>query len=125
MAACWRDYQLSCVQKAFDAEIEQIEREYESEKVNLKERLLNSLLEQRKRLMEGKDLEESQGMEHGTCFVYYFESSIKVEVSSTATSGGKVQRKLRGKRIDGPGGESGKASGGTKKRQLFGLDDTL
>lgn len=54
-AACWRDYQLASVQKAFEAEIEQIEREFEAEKTNLKEKLLNELLEQKRRLVEGRD----------------------------------------------------------------------
>lgn len=51
-AACWRDYQLGCVQKAFEAEVKQIEAEYESEKSNLKEKLLGELLEERRKLVE-------------------------------------------------------------------------
>jgi hypothetical protein len=61
-AACLRDYQLACVQKAFDAEIDQIEREYEAERSNLKEKLLGDLLEHRRRLLENKDgMEEPNG----------------------------------------------------------------
>ncbi|PJF18954.1 Sds3-like domain-containing protein [Paramicrosporidium saccamoebae] len=65
-AACLRDYQLSCVQKAFDAEIDQIEREYESERSNLKEKLLGDLLEHRRRLLDNKDgAEEQNGVSTG------------------------------------------------------------
>ncbi len=55
-AACLRDYQLSCVQRAFDAEVEQIEREFEAEKGQLKERLLADLMEHRRRLLEKREL---------------------------------------------------------------------
>lgn len=62
-AACLRDYQLACVQRAYDTEIEQIERDFEAERAGLKERLLGDLMEHRRRLVEGKDAdEESNGM---------------------------------------------------------------
>lgn len=68
-AACWRDYQLASVQKAFEAEIELIEREFETEKTNLKEKLLNELLEQKKRLLEGRDTADE-----GNCYTYIYEA---------------------------------------------------
>lgn len=53
-AACLRDYQLACVQRAYESEVEQIEREFETEKAQLKERVLADLLEHRRRLTEGR-----------------------------------------------------------------------
>lgn len=54
-AACWRDYQLSCVQRTYDNEIEQIERDFEVERNQIKDRLIADLLEHRKRLIEVRD----------------------------------------------------------------------
>ncbi len=54
-AACWRDYQLASVQRAFEAELAAIDREYDSEQTNLKDKLLGELLEERKMLLEGRE----------------------------------------------------------------------
>lgn len=70
-AACLRDYQLSCVQKAFNAEVEQIEREFEAEKGQLKEKLLADLMEHRRRLLGKKEIstdDVANGMHMATSF---------------------------------------------------------
>lgn len=60
-AACLRDYQLACAQRAYEVEIELIEREYQTEKTHLKEKLLADLMAHRRRLLEGKEEEHSGG----------------------------------------------------------------
>jgi hypothetical protein len=51
-AAAWRDYQLECAQRLFEAEVEAVEKEFEEERARLKEKLICELLEERKRLMD-------------------------------------------------------------------------
>lgn len=64
-AACWRDFQLACVQRAFDAEMEQIEHDFTSEQSQLKSRLLADLLEHRRRLTDTKErLDQRTGTLH-------------------------------------------------------------
>lgn len=51
-AAVWRDYQLESAQRLYEAEVEQVEREFEEERGRLKEKLITELLEERRRLMD-------------------------------------------------------------------------
>lgn len=54
-AACWRDYQLSMTERAFEAEQEQIETDFAAERAQLKESLLSELLSRRASLLEERE----------------------------------------------------------------------
>ncbi len=50
-AACWRDYQLGCVQRAFDTEVSQITKDFNSDKLPIKEKVIGDLVEYKKRII--------------------------------------------------------------------------
>lgn len=135
-AACLRDYQLSCVQRAFDAEVEQIEREFEAEKGQLKDRLLADLMEHRRRLLEKRELTTDDANGTDSCPAnhlrlatapYAIEISPMAVPAAVAASGnapsgrGGYQRKLRGKRAEA--GESRVPPGGKRRQLQMGVED--
>lgn len=73
----WRDYQLESAQRAYQSEIECIERDYEDERSKLKERIIGELLEERKRLMD--ELEPTLGSTGGVI--------VSISTSNIAANG--------------------------------------
>lgn len=110
-AACWRDYQLSCVQRTYDTEIEQIEKEFDQERAQLKEKLIGDLLEHRRRLIEARDrLDNGKGGASPDCKCLLFlcldlffcvvsvstVNDSKQGAASNLAAGGKRLRSKRG-----------------------------
>jgi tRNA G10 N-methylase Trm11 len=55
LAEQWRQYQLQCINIAFESEKKQAEDEFQNEKKELKEKLIKSILKKRKQLEEEKN----------------------------------------------------------------------
>lgn len=124
-AACLRDYQLTCVQKAFELEVEQIEREFEQERSSLKEKLLSDLFEHRRRLTESKETAEDQnGINPITGSLLGGVDTVSQGQSISATAKA-TQRKLRGKRSGGDVNEQKSTQSGKRRQIQTGIEDTL
>lgn len=98
-AICWRDYQLSMTERAFEAEQEQIETEFAQEKAQLKETILQDLLARRQSLLEERErlLQQRQDQGNG------IEDDSIIPSAGLLESAGVL-----------PGGANGTANGGSR-----------
>lgn len=119
-SACFRDYQLACVQKAFDAEVEQIEKEYESERANIRGKLLTDLMEHRRRLTENRGANDEQQDNNNNSH----NPQAQAQVQTTSNNSNRnVQRKLRGKRSGEGVMEQKSLPSGKKRQPQGGIED--
>lgn len=96
-AACWRDYQFSVAERAFSAEIAQIESEFASEAMQMRDSMLGALMEQRQALIEERDrLVALQAQAGNNLAAPNTVDSNSLEIDqSQNTAGARAKRTLR------------------------------